>query len=175
MNHGDELLPGATGLRRASLGIGLALVGLVPALALASCTSNPHVHADPKGHEASMTIDQLDAPARTVELAAGENDAGTFRLREELETYLRGRFRVIAQRTFNARGTGWVELDSHVANALGRKQGFEKQDVPWRRPGKDLFSIYRTADGAIAVGMVRGQEPGDLALAGYFQLEAAAR
>lgn len=120
-----------------------------------------------------MTINQLDIPAGAVELVAGDGDTGARRLREELDAYLRGHYRISAQRSFSLPGTGWVELDSHVANSLGRLEGYERQDVAWRRPGKDLFAIHKSQGDIIAIGLIREPGPDGRTLAGYFQLDAA--
>ncbi|MGY0611123.1 hypothetical protein [Luteimonas sp. A501] len=164
-----DALSGATKRKRVVLALALAALGLV----LTSCLYDPTAHANPPS-ETSMIIDQLDAPAGATELAASSADAGAVRLHDELDTYLRGQYRIAGQRTFTIPDIGWTALDSHVANALGHLLGYARHDVPWRRPGKDLFAIHQGDDDAIAVGLLREPGADGRTLVGYFQLEAPA-
>lgn len=116
-----------------------------------------------------MTIDLLSAPHGATPLSSESSESGT-RLREQLDAYLRGTYRISAQRLFVAKEAKWVALDNYAAGVLEHDHGYEKQAVAWRRPGKDLFSIYRKDDSAIAIGMLHDKATGGPDLIGYFEL-----
>lgn len=119
-----------------------------------------------------MTIDLLKPLQGVATLPSDASETGS-RLHEALVTYLRGTYHVSAQRLFVGEDVKWVALDSHAANTLEQAHGYERQNVIWRRPGKDLFSIYRKGDRAIAIGMLHDRTADGPDVIGYFELVPA--
>lgn len=147
----------------------LMLAGLV--LVAAGCLYDARTAvaagaSEPGGH---MTIDLLNSPHGATSLPADASESGT-RLRDQLDAYLRGTYRISAQRLFVAQEAKWVALDNYAASVLEHDHGYEKQAVAWRRPGKDLFSIYRKGNDAVAIGMLHDKATGGPDVIGYFEL-----
>ena len=107
--------------------------------------------------------------------AEGELPAQRRALDDAFGAFLRDRYVVRASRSelLPAASARWSAQQLRMDNAA-RAWGGGRVDIPWHRPGHELYGVWSTPEPAVLVGMAMSKQAVDDAgrhLLSYYQLE----